>query len=110
MLYTTNKPCAKTPQAASNLIDYGTNGNQIAQLDIGSGAEGLTWYYVPHEKYTYRLKGYGTSMEQPGEYSTLCAILYDATGDPPQSLYPHGIKRNHVWKRAQARMGTGAPS
>jgi hypothetical protein len=109
LVYTTNQPCAHTVQGAMNMVQYGTDGDLLASLDVGSGALDMAWYDVAHERYTYQLVGFSHIPEQTGQYSTLCTMLFDATGDPPQSLYPRGIAQNHVWATAQARMPIGTP-
>jgi hypothetical protein len=107
LLYTTSQPCASTYQAAAEIFEYEAHGAMVIDAELGAGTLSLGWRSLGG--YGLELTGYGRIDEQPGQDSTLCAMLYDATGDPPQSLYPDGIPQNHVWLTAQAPIPTDAP-
>jgi len=97
LLYETNTACAANLTQAENAIDGGA-ALQVFDEDLDSTS---SWAEIGRD--TWRVEFQSSIEQQAGDYSTLCAVLFDGPGDPPK------IPADHVWTSAQAPIPTGAP-
>lgn len=109
IMWATNGSCATDVPSAQDASNFAGPGGLI-ETEVGRGASGE--FETPLASYDVVASGtYTTTMTvikratKPGDFSTVCALLYDPVGESPYPGQPLEIPRDHVFESAQTSIG-----
>jgi hypothetical protein len=109
ILWATASSCATDVPTAQDAANFGGIGG-LLESEVGRGAIGS--FETPLARYEVVPVGpYSTTVTatrstiMPGQFSTVCALLYDPVGESPYPGQPRRIPQDFVFASTQATIG-----
>jgi hypothetical protein len=109
ILWATGSSCATDVPTAQGAANFGGPGG-LLESEVGRGASGsfetplATYEVMPVGPYSTTVTAARATIA-PGEFSTVCALLFDPVGESPYPGQPRRIPQDYVFASTRAAIG-----